>query len=67
VPRRVLLCVFYRDGQRVFHSYSTYQRGLDHLINTYNYLDLTPLGRGPDDVDPYTMNWVRHHDRYPVC
>lgn len=59
------LSVFWREDQRVFHTYSAYQRGLDGLINTYNYLDLTPLGRGADDRDPYPMAWVRHHDRYP--
>src|SRR5262249_25122629 len=37
------LSVFYRDCDEVFHTYSTYQRGLDLLLNTYNYLDLTPL------------------------
>jgi predicted dithiol-disulfide oxidoreductase (DUF899 family) len=58
------LSVFLRDGGRVLHSYSVYARGLDHLINTYNYLDLTPLGRGEDDQVPYPMHWVRHHDKY---
>ena len=57
------MSVFLRDGQRVFHTYSTYQRGLDHLMNIYNYLDLTPLGR-QEDNDPHPMAWVRHHDRY---
>jgi predicted dithiol-disulfide oxidoreductase (DUF899 family) len=37
---------------------------LDILISTYNYLDLTPLGRNEKDL-PYTMSWLRHHDRYP--
>jgi len=60
------LSVFWRDGDRVFHTYSAYERGLDHLMNIYNYLDLTPLGRGIDDKDPYLMQWVRHHDRYPA-
>ncbi|MFL5308841.1 MAG: DUF899 family protein [Myxococcales bacterium] len=45
-------------------TYSTYGRGLDILISTYNYLDLTPLGRNEKDL-PYTMSWLRHHDRYP--
>jgi len=55
------LSVFLRDGERVFHTYSTYQRGLDALMNTYNFLDLTPLGRQEEDG---IMGWVRHHDRY---
>jgi predicted dithiol-disulfide oxidoreductase (DUF899 family) len=37
--------VFLRDGDRVYHTYSAYARGLDPLIGTYRYLDLTPLGR----------------------
>ena len=39
------LSVFLRTHDGVFHTYSTYARGLDGLVNTYNYLDLTPLGR----------------------
>ncbi|GAA4607432.1 DUF899 domain-containing protein [Actinoallomurus liliacearum] len=39
------LSVFLRDGDDVYHTYSTYERGLDALVNTYSYLDLTPLGR----------------------
>jgi len=37
--------VFLREGERVFHTYSTFARGLDPLLGTYNLLDLTPLGR----------------------
>ena len=54
------LSVFLRDGERLFHTYSTYQRGLDVFLNTYNLLDLTPLGR--NEARP--MQWVRYHDRY---
>jgi len=57
------ISVFLRDGEDVLHTYSTYGRGLDLLINTYNYLDLTPLGRQEQDL-PYGMSWVRHHDSY---
>jgi predicted dithiol-disulfide oxidoreductase (DUF899 family) len=56
--------VFYKDASgAVFHTYSTYARGLDPLIGTYNFLDLTPKGRDEADL-PWTMAWVRHHDRY---
>jgi predicted dithiol-disulfide oxidoreductase (DUF899 family) len=55
------LSVFLRDGARLFHTYSTYQRGLDPFLNTYNFLDLTPLGRQEEDG---IMTWLRHHDRY---
>jgi predicted dithiol-disulfide oxidoreductase (DUF899 family) len=57
------LSVFLREGDAVFHTYSTYERGLDLLINTYNLLDLTPLGRQEEGLQ-YPMAWVRHHDRY---
>ena len=50
------------DGT-VAHTYSTYGRGLDLLIGTYNYLDLTPMGRDEEDL-PYPMAWVRRNDSY---
>ena len=58
------LSVFYKDMQgEIFHTYSTYARGLDILIPTYNFLDMTPKGRDEAGL-PHTMAWVRHHDRY---
>jgi predicted dithiol-disulfide oxidoreductase (DUF899 family) len=58
------LSVFYKDeNSDVFHTYSTYERGLDILIGAYNFLDLVPQGRDEDHLD-FTMEWVRHHDRY---
>ncbi len=47
----------------VYHTYSTYARGLDVAIGTYNYLDLTPKGRNEDGFN-MPMDWLRHHDRY---
>jgi predicted dithiol-disulfide oxidoreductase (DUF899 family) len=56
--------VFYKDEHGdVFHTYSTYARGLDLLVGAYNYLDLAPKGRDEDAL-AFTMAWVRHHDRY---
>ena len=56
--------VFYRDpAGAIFHTYSCYARGLDMLVGAYNYLDLVPKGRDEDAL-PFTMAWVRHHDRY---
>jgi predicted dithiol-disulfide oxidoreductase (DUF899 family) len=55
--------VFTRKGDEVFHTYSTYTRGLDILLPTYNFLDLTPKGRDEDGLT-YPMAWVRHHDKY---
>lgn len=42
------LSVFLREGDDTFHTYSTYARGLDKLVFTRNFLDLTPLGRQDD-------------------
>jgi predicted dithiol-disulfide oxidoreductase (DUF899 family) len=64
------LSVFLREGDRIFHTYSTYTRGLDLLAGTYNYLDLTSLGRQEDWEEPPGRSdspflaWVRHHDKY---
>ena len=56
--------VFYKDPSgAIFHTYSAYARGLDMLVGAYNYLDLVPKGRDEADL-PWTMAWVRHHDRY---
>ncbi len=56
--------VFYKDpAGEIFHTYSSYGRGLDPMIGTYNWLDLTPKGRDEDGL-PHTMAWVRHHDKY---
>jgi predicted dithiol-disulfide oxidoreductase (DUF899 family) len=51
---------FLRDGDDLFHTYSTYMRGVDPFLNTYNLLDLTALGRG----ETRPMQWVRYQDRY---
>jgi predicted dithiol-disulfide oxidoreductase (DUF899 family) len=56
--------VFYKDTEgNIFHTYSAYARGGESTINTYNYLDLVPKGRDEDGL-PFTMAWLRHHDRY---
>jgi predicted dithiol-disulfide oxidoreductase (DUF899 family) len=56
--------VFYKnDAGEIFHTYSTYARGLDILVGAYNFLDLAPKGRDEDGL-AFSMAWVRHHDRY---
>jgi predicted dithiol-disulfide oxidoreductase (DUF899 family) len=56
--------VFYKnEGGEIFHTYSTYARGLDLLVGAYNFLDLVPKGRDEDGL-AFTMAWVRHHDKY---
>ena len=54
--------VFYKDANgAIFHTYSTYARGIDILNTAYNYLDLVPKGR---DEPGFPQSWVRHHDKY---
>lgn len=61
------ISVFYRDDAGdVFHTYSTYGRGVEVMMGTYNLLDLVPKGRDEEQL-PYTMAWVRHHDRYEAA
>jgi predicted dithiol-disulfide oxidoreductase (DUF899 family) len=56
--------VFYKNEVgEIFHTYSTYARGLDILVGTYNFLDLAPKGRDEDGL-AFSMAWVRHHDKY---
>lgn len=54
--------VFYRDDAGVvYHTYSSYARGLDILLGAHNLLDFTPKGRNEGDQ---IMGWVRRHDEY---
>ena len=57
--------VFYRDDSgNVFHTYSTYARGVDLFNTTYNYLDIVPGGRDEEGRPP--QYWVRRRDEYPT-
>ncbi|MCF8478191.1 MAG: thioredoxin family protein [Pseudolabrys sp.] len=47
----------------VFHTYSTYARGLDIVAGAYNLLDMVPKGRDEASL-PWTMAWVKRHDEY---
>jgi len=51
------------DAGEVFHTYSTYGRGVELMMGAYDFIDLTPRGRDEDQLQ-YPMAWVRHHDRY---
>jgi predicted dithiol-disulfide oxidoreductase (DUF899 family) len=56
------ISVFYRDqDHRLFHTYSTYARGIDAMNVDYQYLDLVPKGRDENGRGPF---WVRRHDEY---
>lgn len=52
--------VFIRDDRTIYHTYSTYSRGLDILNAAYHYIDLTPKGRNEDNG----MSWLRRNDEY---
>jgi predicted dithiol-disulfide oxidoreductase (DUF899 family) len=55
------LSAFYKDeAGEVFHTYSSYARGLEELIGTLMILDRTPKGRN----EKTTMDFVRSHDEY---
>jgi predicted dithiol-disulfide oxidoreductase (DUF899 family) len=58
------ISAFCRDeAGQVFHTYSTYGRGVELMMGTYRLLDIAPKGRDEEALS-YSMEWVRHHDRY---
>jgi predicted dithiol-disulfide oxidoreductase (DUF899 family) len=61
------ISVFYKNERGdVFHTYSTYSRGVDMLNNAYHYLDLVPKGRDEAELKAKHENpqaWVRYHDK----
>jgi predicted dithiol-disulfide oxidoreductase (DUF899 family) len=55
---------FYKDAAgNIFHTYSSYGRGLEAMIGAYDWLDIAPKGRDEASLKP-PMSWVRHHDKY---
>ena len=56
------ISVFLNDGDKIYHTYSTYERGLDMLNVAYHYMDLVPKGR--DEGDGGVGTWLRRHDEY---
>jgi predicted dithiol-disulfide oxidoreductase (DUF899 family) len=64
------ISAFLRRGDRVFHTYSSFARGTDLVVGTYNWLDLTARGRQEDWEQPPgrsdgpLMGWLRRHDNY---
>ena len=58
------MSVFARDAAgEVFHTYSTFARGLETFLGAYRFLDIVPRGRDEDGL-AFTMEWIRHRDRY---
>jgi len=61
------ISVFFKDDAgAVFHTYSTFGRGVELMMGTYDFLDIAAAGRDEDKL-AYTMEWVRHHDRYETA
>ena len=56
------ISVFVKEDERIYHTYSTYERGLDMLNVAYHYMDLVPKGR--DEGDGAAASWVRRRDEY---
>jgi predicted dithiol-disulfide oxidoreductase (DUF899 family) len=58
--------VFYKnDAGEIFHTYSSFARGGEDIVNAYRFLDMVPKGRD-EGADGNLGRWVRHHDRYQV-
>lgn len=56
--------VFTNDTEgNVFHTYSSFSRGVEEIMATYTILDMVPKGRDEDQL-PFPMAWVRYHDCY---
>ena len=55
--------VFAKESDAIYHTYSTYARGLDMLNSTYQLLDLVPKGRDEQELE-FSMEWLRRRDEY---
>jgi predicted dithiol-disulfide oxidoreductase (DUF899 family) len=63
IDEREGVSAFYRDKNGdIHHTYSSYERGIDLMNTTYNFLDLTAKGR--DENPEASQDWVRYHDKY---
>ena len=54
---------FKNDRGDVFHTYSSFGRGLENFLDIYNFLGIVTKGRDEEGL-PYKMAWVHHHDCY---
>ena len=58
------ISVFVKDNDgQIYHTYSTYGRGLEDFLIVYRLLDIVPNGRNEEEFS-YGMEWLRHKDRY---
>lgn len=61
------LSAFFKDADgAIYHTYSTYARGLEGILGVYALLDMAPKGRDEEGL-PWPMAWVKHHDRYETA
>ncbi len=61
------ISVFARDAKGgIYHTYSTFGRGVEIIMSTYRLLDIVPKGRD-EEKDDYGMQWVRYHDEYETA
>ena len=63
LPQREGMSAFALQDGAVYHTYSTYNRGVEVLMGTYQFLDLAPAGRNEDDLEFPQASW-RRHDEY---
>jgi predicted dithiol-disulfide oxidoreductase (DUF899 family) len=57
------ISVFLKADEEIYHTYSTYERGLDMVNVAYHYMDLVPRGR--DEDEDGAGSWVHRRDEYP--
>lgn len=63
IDEREGVSAFYKDAKgNLYHTYSSYERGIDMLNTTYHFLDLTAKGR--NENPEHSQDWVRFHDQY---
>jgi predicted dithiol-disulfide oxidoreductase (DUF899 family) len=65
-PQREGMSAFVLQDGVVYHTYSTYNRGVETLMGTYQFLDLAPLGRNEDGLE-FAQAWWRRHDEYGIA
>jgi predicted dithiol-disulfide oxidoreductase (DUF899 family) len=62
-PQKEGMSAFALQDGGVHHTYSTYARGVEDLMGTYQFLDLAPWGRNGDALE-FRQAWWRRHDEY---
>lgn len=57
--------IFYKDDKGdIYHTYSSFGRGMEGVLASYAFLDVVPNGRMENGPHHSLVDWVRHHDRY---